>query len=494
MSFFLGRKRDDLNVPSRRWFFFPGQPGMLYAGFWSFFLAAAILLVTASQTHAESLRRALASAYNNNPTLSAERAKLRALDEGVPEARSNYLPSLSASGDLGVRNQQVKSKLTGSVSRSIGSSDGTHHPKGYAFTLTQSLFRGFRTRNALREAEANVLAGREGLRLVEQDTLLLAVTAYMDVVRDQAIVRLRENNVKVLSEQLTATKDRFEVGEVTKTDVAQAEARRAGSVSDLNAAQADLKSSRAEYERVVGSPPSFLTPPSPMESRLPRTLADAIGVGDTGHPSILQAMFLEQAARHAVKQAIGETLPEVSVEARFSESFQPSLTTRELDETTVTGRLTMPLYSGGAPSARIRAARHTEGQRRRELDAARLKTRADIVTAWSRLEASRAQIRSAESQVRATRIALNGVKEEEKVGQRTILDVLDAEQELLDAQVTLVGTRRDRVVASYSLYGAVGRLDVLALGLPVEYYDPNEHYERVRHKFFGFGGREPKYR
>ncbi|RMF00347.1 MAG: channel protein TolC, partial [Alphaproteobacteria bacterium] len=406
---------------------------------------AASLALPGGSARAESLIQALASAYNNNPTLAAERARLRATDEGVPLARADRLPQLSASGEVGVRNQQLRSKLGSSSTALLGGRDGTHHPHGYAFTLTQSLFRGFRTRNALREAEANVLAGREGLRKVEQDTLLLAVTAYMNVVRDQAVVRLRENNVKVLTEQLTATKDRFEVGEVTKTDVAQAEARRAGAVSELDAAQADLKASRAEYERVIGHPPSFLAAPPPMSTRLPRTLAEAIDIGSTSHPEVLQALFLEQAARYAVRQIIGETLPQVSLEAKFSESFDSSLTTRELEETTVTGRLSVPLYSGGGPSARIRAARHTEGQRRRELDAARRQVQADIVSAWSRLEAAKAQIESAEAQVRATRIALNGVREEEKVGQRTILDVLDAEQEQLDAQVTLVRTRRDMV-------------------------------------------------
>ena len=466
------------------------------------FAAAFALALASKAAHAESLQQAMVAAYQNNPTLNAERARLRATDEEIARAKAGFRPDITATSDLGVRNLQSVPKaispLTprgpGAQQNPLTQREGTHHPKGYAVTLTQPVFQGLRNINAVREAEATIRAGRESLRAVEQDTLLDAVTAYMDVVRDQAIVKLRENNVKVLTEQLTATKDRFEVGEVTKTDVAQAEARRAGSLSELSAAQADLKASRAVYEQVIGHPPSNLTSPPPMEDVLPRNLPDALGVGDAESPDILEAVFLEQASAFQIKQIIGETLPEVSVEAEFSERFESSFNSRSLEEATVTGRLTIPLYSGGEPSARARQARKTRDQRRREIVAARDQTRADVVAAWSRLVAARAQIQSDEAQSRANQIALNGVREEEKVGQRTILDVLDAEQEYLDSQVALVGTRRDMVVASFTLYSAVGRLDAASLGLPVDYYDPTEHYKRVKRKLFGFGRREPEYR
>lgn len=444
------------------------------------------MVAFAAPVQAETIKEAMISAYNHNPTLEAERARLRAIDEEVARAKAGRRPDISATGDLGVRNQQADPAQGATESSRL---DGTHYPRGYAFTLTQPLFRGLRTRNAIREAEASVSAGRESLRSVEQQVLLDAVTAYMDVVRDQAIVRLQENNVKVLTEQLTATRDRFEVGEVTRTDVSQAEARRAGAISDLNAAQADLQSSRAVYERVIGHPPSDLESPPPMESRLPSTLQAALNIGDSENPQILEALFLEEASRYAIKQIIGETRPEVSLEAQFEERFDPSLTLDGQEETTVIGRLTVPLYSGGEPSARIRQARQTRSQRRRELDSARNNVRSDVVAAWSRLEAARAQIDSDESQVQANRVALEGVREEEQVGQRTVLDVLDAEQELLNSQVALVSTRRDMVVASFSLYSAIGRLDAANLELPVDYYDPGEHYERVRSKWFGFGRR-----
>lgn len=467
-----------------------------------FCVLGALVLLASLPAGAETLQQALVSAYESNPTLSAERARLRATDEEIARARAGFMPNLDATGEVGVRNQQldpkVRSPLTprvrGAQQNPLRQSEGTVHPKGYAFTLTQPVFRGLRTINAIREAKATIYAGRESLRSVEQDTLLNAVTAYMDVVRDQAIVRLRENNVKVLSEQLTATKDRFEVGEVTKTDVAQAEARRAGALSELSAAQADLKASRAVYRQIIGHSPSHLQNPPPILAHLPQSLTEALRIGDAESPDILEAIFLEEAATYSMKQIIGETLPEVSVEAQYRERFEPSFNTREQEETTVTGRLTVPLYSGGEPSARARQARKVREQRRREIIAARDQTRAEVVAAWSQLEAARAQIISDEAQSRANRIALNGVREEEKVGQRTILDVLDAEQEFLDSQVALVGTRRDMVVASFTLYAAIGRLDAANMALPVDYYDPTDHYKRVRRKLFGFGRREPQYR
>lgn len=431
---------------------------------------------------AETLQEALAAAYTNNPTLNAQRARLRATDEGVPEALSGFRPSLTVSGDVGVRKIDTEPKVISTLP-----SDGTLHPKGYDITLNQSLFSGFGTINAVREAEANVRAGRESLRSVERSTLLDAVTAYMNVVRDQAVVRLRENNLKVLSEQLTATKYRLKFGRVTKTDVAQAEARRAQALSQLSAAQANLRASRAVYEQVIGHSPSFVSHPPPVETGLPSTLPEALGIGEVENPDILTAHYLADASRYEIKKIISETLPSFSVEAQFQERFDPSLARRELKEVTVIGRLTIPLYRGGEPSARARAARDTNYQRRREIDAARDKTRSDIVSAWSRLTSARAQIESNEAQVRASDIALKGVRKEEKVGQRTILDILDAEQELLDAQVELIGTKRDLVVAAFTLSAAIGRLDVANLGLPVAYYNPTEHYDRVRRKLFGFG-------
>jgi outer membrane protein len=429
---------------------------------------------------AENLRQALASAYMTNPTLNAKRAELRAIDEEISQARSNFRPSVSADLDSGYRKFNPNPK-----DKELRAAAGTHHPKGYAITVNKTLFRGLRTINAIREAEATIQAARADLRSTEQSVLLDAVTAYMDVLRDQAIVRLREGNVRVLAEQLKATKDRFEVGEVTKTDVAQAEARRSGAISQLNLAQSNLKTSRAAYQRVIGHAPSHVVEPQSIESHLPRLLTGALRTAEDENPDIQSALYSEEASRYAIKQIIGEMLPEVSVEARYEDALEPSLTLDGQSSTTLTGRVKVPLYSKGEPSSRARQARETNRQRLQQIDEARAQANADVIAAWGRLMASRAQIESDREQVRANKIALNGVREEEKVGQRTILDVLDAEQELLDSQVALVGTQRDRVVAGFTLLAAVGRLDAHFLRLSVEHYDPIEHYERIKHRLFG---------
>ncbi len=320
-------------------------------------LVVGLILADAVPAGAESLEQALSFAYTNNPDLSAQRASLRAIDEQVAQARSGYRPDLTATGDLGYNN--FNSENIPAIGPSPFSG-GIRHPKEFAFILNQPLFQGLRTVNAVREAEANVRAGREDLRTTEQDVLLSAVVAYVNVVRDQAIVRLQENNVKVLTEQLTATKDRFEVGEVTKTDVAQSEARRAASISELSAAQADLKSSRAVYEQIIGHPPNSLSEPPPIESVLPSALPDAQAIGDGENPEILSSLYREEASRYVIRQIIGETLPDVSVEARYTKRFEPSLTTKNSEDTRVIGRLTVPLYSGGEPSARARGARNIQ--------------------------------------------------------------------------------------------------------------------------------------
>jgi outer membrane protein len=439
----------------------------------------------ASAVSAETLRSALAAAYMTNPTLNAERAKLRAIDEKASQARSNFRPSISADLDTGY----LKGKpnpVDGTPASTGGfSAGGTNHPTGYTLTIDKTLFRGFRTLNAIRQADADIQSGREDLRAVEQLTLLDAVTSYMDVVRDQAIVRLREGNVRVLSEQLKATEDRFEVGEVTRTDVAQAEARRSGSNSQLSLAQSNVKTSRASYQRVIGHPAGNVVEPSPIDSLLPHALPSALDTAEVENPALQSAIHAEEASRYAIKQIRGEMLPEISVEATYSDTLDPSVALDRIEETTLFGRIRVPLYSQGEPSSRVRAAVETNRQRKQQVDEARAQAVAIVIAAWGRLVSSRAQIISDQSQVKANNIALNGVKEEEKVGQRTILDVLDAEQEFLDAQVTLVTTKRDKVVASFILLSAIGRLDTGHMRLSVEEYDPTVHYNAVKNKWFG---------
>lgn len=460
------------------------------------------LAMAPSAALAESLSQALASAYRYNPRIDAERARLRATDEEVARAMSGYRPVINGNYDKGY--EYTKSKVsvgrtgTGSDFSGGGGSGGgtavgkgnvkdstTLFPSGYSFDITQNIFDGFQTTNAVRESEAAVRAAREVLRSIEQDVLLEAVTAYMDVVRDQAIVRLRENNVTVLSRELKATEERFAVGEVTRTDVAQAQARRAAAVSALDLARANLKTSRASYERVIGHAAANLAEQRPRESLLPKSQDDAVAVGSHENPDIIAALYREQLARHTVDRIRGELLPQARIEGSYSERFDQSESLEAREQATVTGRVIVPIYEGGEVYARVRQAKHTHVSRLQEVEQFRTDTQAFVVSSWSQLLAARAQLESDQAQVDANRTALQGVREEERVGQRTLLDVLNAEQELLNAEVQLVTTKRNLVVASYALLSAVGRLDAANLGVADLVYDPEEHYFDVRRKWIG---------
>jgi outer membrane protein len=425
---------------------------------------------------AESLNEALSSAYRYNPRLDAARATLRAVDEEVARAMSGYRPVITGNADINYQHTNTRPDSVG---------EGVTRPKGYSIDLVQPIFSGFQTVNAVNEQEANVRAGRETLRSTEQSVLLDAVTAYMDVVRDEAIVKLRENNVNVLSRELKATEDRFAVGEVTRTDVAQAQARRAGAVSQLDLARANLKTSRATYERVIGHPPGNVAEPRGYETLVPKSLNEAVETGTHQNPAVVGALYTEQAARFTVDRIRGELLPQVQLEADYSSRFDNSQFNDQTETTTVTGRLSVPIYEGGEVYARVRQAKHVHVGRLQEIEQARSETEEQVVSAWSALLATRAQLQSDKTQVDANRTALTGVREEERVGQRTLLDVLNAELELLNSQVNLVTTQRNHVVSNYALLSAIGRLDVVNLGVADTVYDPEEHYLEVRRKPWG---------
>jgi outer membrane protein len=428
-----------------------------------------------SSARAETLPQALGAAYKFNPRLDAARAIQRATDEEVPRALSGYRPSVTGTADTSWQKQTIDA--------TTGRSTRESNPRGYEIGAVQPLFRGFRTKNAVSAAEATVRAGWEALRTTESSVLLEAVTAYMDVVRDQAILTLRENNVTVLTRDLKATEDRFAVGEVTRTDVAQAQARRAGAVAALDLARANLKTSRATFERVIGHPPSRLVEPGPSK-QVPKTLNQNVEIGARESPGVVAALYREQAARFNVDLIRGERLPTVQLEANYGRRFDSSEGIEAAETTTVTGRLSVPFYTGGEVEARIRQAKHTHVQRLQEIEQARTEVQAQVVTAWSQLQAAQAAVESDRTTVEANRIALAGVREEERVGQRTLLDVLNAEQELLNAEVTLVTDRRNLVVASYTVLSTIGRLNAQELGVANLVYDPEEHYRQVRNKWF----------
>ncbi len=443
------------------------------------FICAVSLGVTVSvgYARAESLKEALAAAYLFNPTLKAARAQLRATDEEVPRAKSGYRPTIE--GQATQSYEDVNTNLAGQ--------DNSSEPRSYSVTLNQPVFRGFQTYNAVKGAQAQVEAGRENLRFEEQGVLVDAVTSYVDVVRDQAILRLRQNNLKVLSEQEKATKDRFDVGEVTKTDVSQARARASGASSAISAAKAQLQTSRAAFAQIIGRPPRRLRNPG-VARALPKSLQEALAISEGENPQLLAAIFNERAQNHLIKQTKGELLPSVDLQASYTREDNIGANTG-LDRQevgVVQGVLTVPIYQAGDVSARIRQNIETRSQLRHLIDEAREAVRAQVVSAWGQYTAASAQIISDRAQVNANKVALAGVREEEKVGQRTVLDVLDAEQELLDSQVALATTRRDLVVFSYQVLQAIGRLSVVSIGLPVEQYDPTQHYRNVKNQWIGW--------
>jgi outer membrane protein len=431
---------------------------------------------------AETLESALAQAYRNNPTLNAQRAALRATDEGVPQALAGYRPRLTGSVDTGL--QHFESTTT-SVFGGINKTNANIFPRGGNLSLVQTLYNGFRTGNQTRQAEATVLAGRETLRNTEQTIMLDGATAYMNVLRDSAILDLQRRNVQVLQEQLKQTRDRFNVGEVTKTDVAQAESRLAASQSQVFTAEANLRTSQAAYRRIIGVEPTNLRAGMPVDRLSPPTLNGAVAQGRADHPQVTTAQFTVDAAANAVKVAEGALYPTVTLEGNLQKRWD--VAPGQFDQLTATGlvRAQVPFYQGGAEYSIIRQAKETLGQRRVELDVARDQVRALVVQSWGQLEATKAQIIAAQAQVTAAEVALNGVREEARVGQRTTLDVLNAQQELVNARVSLVTAQRDRVVASFTLLSAVGRLSPQVLGLGVETYEPRIHYHQVRDVWIG---------
>lgn len=457
------------------------EPGLRQRTRWLSSASAVAMLVAASAlapspVRAETLAEALASAYETNPRLDAERARLRATDEEVPRAESGYRPLVDASAEVGRQKNTTNPE---------SASNGTSNPWGYQLNLTQPIFSGFRTTNAVNEAEANVRAGREDLHQVESETLLDAVRAYATVVREQAILRIRENNVAVLTREFEAAQTRREAREVTKTDVAQAQARRARAISEADLAKANVRIAMATYERVIGHAPAGVSDPPLKMKILPRSLAEALEVAERESPNVISALYREESARYSVDKVWGELLPEVHLEANFSHRGDATTVLEEQEQASITGRVSMPLYEGGEVHARVRQAKHTHVSRLQEIEQARSETQENVTTAWSRLMAARAQLKSDQVQVEANQLALQGVREEERVGQRTLLDVLNAEQELLDAQERLASTKHDLIVAGYALVASTGRLTGQAVIADAVVYDAEQHYHEVRQKWFG---------
>ena len=443
-------------------------------------ISAALGLANAAA--AQSLPEALAAAYWNNPEINAARAQTRAVDENVPLAKSGFRPRVSGFAD--VTSQWRHGTVLGAGGRVGGQQGDQQVDAALGFAVEQDIFRGFRTRNEIREAEAAVLASRHTLANTAQNVLFDAAQAYMDVLRDRAVLQLRQRDVEFLAEQLQATQDRFDVGEATRTDVAQTRARLAESQAQVSLGQANLRASLATFRQVVGQEATNLSPGFVFANRLPPSLPAAVELGQAGHPAILAAIYTADADAFEVKQIEGEFLPTVSIQGTVQRDFGLD-SDFEANVGTITGRVTIPIYQAGATSARLRQAKELMGESRIAVDIRRAQVRAAVVTAWYQLEAASAAIAAATTAVEAAQVALEGVQEELRVGQRTTLDVLDAQQELLDARVTLVLAQRDRVVSSFAILSAIGHLDAEHLDLPTPRYDPQEHYLQVRDKWFG---------
>lgn len=463
----IGMKEDGRRAPLRR-----------RARRLAIMMAGAAIFVTSGAARAETMSSALARAYMGNPDLNQQRAATRASDEGVSRANSGYRPQVKGTVSYGYQRTDGQE-----LGQNLHTNTG---PLSAGLTVTQNIFNGNRTTNGVKQAESQVFQSREQTRLTEQNTLQNGATAYMNVLRDTAILELNRNNITVLEEQLRQTRDRFNVGEVTRTDVAQAESSLATARSNYFTAQANLQTSIANYRQIIGVEPRHLEAARPIDPLLPTSLPAAIGTALNEHPQIQAALHAVDAAHLQVQLNEGNLYPTLDVIGSVQQANEQSgLPTYRVFQGAIVGQLNVPLYTGGDTYASVRQAKELLSQARLQADLARDQVRANLVSAWGQLETAKAVIRSSQAAVKASEIALDGVREEAKVGQRTTLDVLQAQQTLLQSRVSLVSAQRDRVVASYAVMAATGRLTAANLALNVIQYNPTIHYNQVKDLWIG---------
>jgi outer membrane protein len=448
-------------------------------------VAALALACGAEPARADTIEAALVRSYQSNPQLNAQRASVRATDETVPQALSGYRPRVNITASVGEQYTDTLTVTRGVNQTTYTNLHGYNAPRSVGATVTQNVFNGYQTANRVRGAESQVSAAREGLRVLEQTVLLSAATIYMDYLRDAAIVEVQRSNVRVLEQTLKQVRDRFSVGEVTRTDVAQSEAQLAAGNTQLLTAESNLTTTRANFRRIIGNEPSALAPGTPVDRFLPGTLVAAIEVGMVNNPNVTAAMHGIDVSFLNVKVAEGALFPTVNLVASVQQSYESTLVLLRSFGASVAAQVSVPVYQGGSEYALIRQSKETLAQQRLVLDQTRDQTRATVTQSWGQLQAAKAQIASAQAQVTASETALNGVREEARVGQRTTLDVLNAQQALVNARVNIVTAQHDRVVASYSVLAAIGRLSPQVLGLGTTVYDPSVHYHQVRDAWTG---------
>jgi outer membrane protein len=444
------------------------------------FLAVPIFIQLITPAVSETLPEALVKAYQRNPMLTVERAKLRATDENVPQALSGYRPQVTVGLSAGL--MAVRNLMIGGESQSA-----TLKPWQAGLTINQILYNGNKTASQVRQAEAQVKSGRQSLRNAEQTVLLDAVTTYTGVLANQSMVEAQRANSTFLRETHSTVRRRYDTGDLTTTDVAQAEARLNRGAADVNNAEVALAVSRATYAQVIGAQPGRLVPAEPVDHLLPRSRDEAVAIARREHPTILAGIYDIDAAQQAIRIAEAALLPTLSVTgnvARMSDT-DTNLEMKRSDQASIVGKLDVPLYDGGMAPAQVRQAKETLGQMRAELDRIRLQAETAITAAWVTHEGARISLAAAESEVRAATVALSGVQKEAQTGPRTTIDVLNAQQDAVMARSRLIQAQRDRVVASYTLLSAVGRLDHARLGLKTPNYDPTVHYGQVRDAWHG---------
>ncbi len=421
----------------------------------------------------QALLDALRTAYLNNPTLRAARAEMRSTSEFLPQAQSGWMPQSDVTGTITTADIDPETTGDGTTSQNL------------AWSLTQSLYRGGRTVAGTSSAENRILAQGAILNATEQQLLLDVATAYMDVVRDRAFVDLNDSNIQVVNRQLDATRARFELGEVTRTDVAQAEARLARAQADYKASTGNLKSSLARYEKLVGSPPENIQKAT-VNFAFPDTLDQATAQADKNNPVVIASEFLHQSAEKDIGVVFGELLPELGLSASVDKTWDPQ--PGGLDDETVKSLsliATMPLYEGGFTRSRVRQAKYQANQRYIEILETKRSARENVISDWETLVAARGEIVSRKSQVEANRVAQEGVHMESDLGTRTILDALDADQEYLDSQTALVSAERDEIVANFALARSLGILTPQALGFADIAYNPMIDRDRADWKMLG---------
>jgi len=475
--------------------------------------AVGVYLLSSGAARAETLEESLADSYNNNPQILSERARLRVVDENVPQALANWRPTVQLTGSVGaetvanspyapalptcfayvkkgappplvpgtcIASQTFPSQLPAYANLTPGTVD---------VNITQPVFRGFRTVAQTAQAEKQVESERAHLIATEETVFMAVIQAYLDCVRDQSTLDLTIKNEQLLSKQLESTEDQFKVGTLTRTDVAQAQAQLAGAVADRDQAEGNLQVSRANFERAVGHPPEKLEAPK-LRPVLPATRDEALTLAAKKNPNVISALFAEDAARDQVNVIRGQLLPTVSIVGDYTRQQNTQAQNREFVASSIVARMTMPLYEGGAIFSATRQAQQTVGQLKGVTDDTRRASVQGATQAWETVVAARARRIALRETVKAAEVAFEGIRQEQMVGTRTLLDVLITEQQLFGDEVSLVTTEHDLSVSEFNLSEQIGRLTAVDLNLGVKLYDVDAHYREVRDKWAGFGSQE----